>query len=86
MALGAEVLWCVPDSLDASLPSCMFDLTSGLGAIHSVPVRLCDCGVKLASRCLLLATLASLANQPENKQHNFTLYCTQSKTMQCINW
>jgi hypothetical protein len=36
--------------------------------------------------CLLLAKLASLANQPENKQHNFTLYCMHSKTLQCINW
>ena len=34
--------------------------------------------MKLASRSLLLATLASLAKQLENKQHNFTLYCTHS--------
>ena len=32
---------------------------------------------------LRLATLASLANQLEYKQHNFTLCCTHSKTMQC---
>ena len=52
-------------------------------SIHSVPVHLCECGMKLASR-LLLATLASLAYQPKNKQHNFTLYLTHCKTMQCI--
>ena len=27
------ILWCVPESSDASLPSCTFDVTSGLGAI-----------------------------------------------------
>ena len=42
--------------------------------------------MKLASCSLLLATLASFANQLENKQRNFTLYCTHSKTVQCINW
>ena len=40
--------------------------------IYCVPVRLCDCVMKLAGCWLLLATLASLANQPENKLHNST--------------
>ena len=72
-----EEEWCV--SSDASLPSCAFLVTSGLGAF--VPVRLCDCIMKLASRCLLLATLTSLANQPENKQHN--LHCIVRTARHC---
>ena len=41
--------WCVPESSDASLPSCHFRSRS----IDSVPVRFGDCVMKLAGRCLL---------------------------------
>ena len=77
--------WGDPDASDSSLPSCLWHLFRSRST-YSIPVHLCDCVVKLASHCLLLATLASIANQLENRQHHFTLYCMHSKTVQGINW
>ena len=53
-----------------------------LGALTAFPCVF----LGIATRKSLLATLASLANQFETKQQNFTLYCTHRKNVQCFTW